>query len=285
MAQTTLVLKLEPAEQAELERRLVLGSFEHESVEHARFSVKGEGVVATLYRSGKLVVQGQSPELFAQRFLGRASAEPSATPDRALIGSDETGKGDYFGPFVVAAVRLEAGERDALAKSGVMDSKKLGDETVLRLAPALERRYPHAIEVLEPAEYNREHARVRNLNPILAELHARAIRRLYRPGIEVLVDQFADETLVASRLADLDLKLEQRPRAESEMAVAAASVIARAKFLERLRALSEEFAVDLQKGAGDPTDRAARRFLAIHRFEKLGQVAKLHFKNTEKVRR
>src|SRR5262245_17969801 len=117
MPQRTLVVQLEPADQQELERELMGGGFEQRAVEHARFSVRGPGVVATLYRSGKLVVQGSEVELFAERYLPKvavkkdgAEAGPIQVGERTLIGSDEAGKGDYFGPLVVVAVRAGPGE-------------------------------------------------------------------------------------------------------------------------------------------------------------------------------
>ena len=293
MAQETLVLKLSKAEGEQLRRRLDDGPFDWRSVPHAAFSVKGEGVVATFYTSGKLVVQGPEPGLFAQRYLNRApettggppsSGVPSVPIDRPLIGSDECGKGDYFGPLVTVALRLEPDQRSELAATGAADSKQLSDERVRVLGPALQARYPHAIELLEPPEYNAEHARQKNLNPMLADLHARAIRALARPGDRVLVDRFANEKLVAERLEGVDVELFQTPRAERELAVAAASVIARAVFLERLAALSEECAVDLHKGAGAPTDKAAREYVRLHGFDALERVAKVHFKNTGKIR-
>jgi ribonuclease HIII len=291
MTQETLVLKLAPAQQARLEHELEGGDFEKRSVEHARFSVRGQGVIATLYRSGKLVVQGSETRLFAERYLGgleaapvRASGVPIEVGERTLIGSDEAGKGDYFGPLVVVALRADPRERAELVKAGVADSKTLSDERIRVLAPALEQRYVFASEVLEPAEYNVEHPRHESLNPLLAELHAHCIKRLARPGLLVLVDKFADEKLVASRLVGLDLELHQRTRAEREPVVAAASIIARNLFLEGLKRLSEEFVIDLHKGAGEPTDRSAREFVKLHGREALGRVAKLHFKNTQKIR-
>jgi ribonuclease HIII len=121
------------------------------------------------------------------------------------------------------------------------------------------------------------------LNPMLADLHARAIRRLAQPGDNALVDKFADERLIASRLSDLDLHLEQRVRAESEPAVAAASIIAREHFLLAMKQLSQEAGVTLAKGAGDPTDRSAREYVRLHGMADLVKVAKLHFKNTQKL--
>jgi len=281
------VVQLAPEAQARLEQELAGGEFEPRSVEHARFSVKGQGVIATLYRSGKLVVQGSEVGLFAERYLGGRPAPPPGPIEvgvRPLVGSDEAGKGDYLGPLVVAAVRADARERAELVSAGVADSKTLSDERVRVLAPALEQRYACALEVLAPEDYNREHARAGSLNPLLAELHARCIRRLARPGDLVLVDQFARESLVADALAGVAVELFQRTKAEREPVVAAASVVARAHFLDGLAALSEQYAVDLKKGAGDPTDASAREFVRLHGREGLGRVAKLHFKNTHKLR-
>ncbi len=293
MAQKTLVVQVPPADRERLQARLERGVFEHRSVPHAVFSVKGEGAVATLYLSGKLVVQGEDPAIFVERFLGPSApaaaakagseVDVDARDDEATIGSDECGKGDYFGPLIVAAVRLEPGEARKLRASGVRDSKTLSDETALRLGGALRSVCAHAIARIDPEEYNRTHRRPGQLNAMLADLHAQAIRKLQRPGVRVVIDQFGPEELMRSRLSDLDIALEQRPRAEAIPAVAAASVIAREEFLVALKELSERYAVDLHKGAGEPVDRAARRFVSLHGRDALARVAKLHFKNTSRL--
>ena len=289
MAQKTLVVQIPKEQRARLVERLAAGTFEHRGVPYAVFSVRGEGVVATLYDSGKLVVQGEEPALFAERFLGHVPAAPAATgrggavDDAASVGSDECGKGDYFGPLVVAAVRIDAGDASKLRHSGVRDSKTMSDETALRLGGALRATFAHAVARLDPEAYNATHARPGHLNAMLADLHQRAIRELARPGIRVVVDQFGPERLMRERLADLDVDLVQHPRAEAVPSVAAASVIAREEFLLALRDLSERYGVDLHKGAGEPVDRAARRFVALHGREGLVHVAKLHFKNTQRV--
>ena len=289
MAQKTLVVQVPVQERAHLVQRLAQGTFEHRGVPHAVFSVRGEGVVATLYDSGKLVVQGEDPSLFAARFLGRAPDGPAASaraePDdeRAVLGSDECGKGDYFGPLVVAAVRLEAGDSRKLRDSGVRDSKTMSDDTALRIGGALRATCAHAVARIDPEEYNATHTRPGQLNAMLADLHTRAIRELVRPGIRVVIDQFGPERLMSERLAGLDIALQQHPRAEVVPAVAAASVIAREEFLLALRQLSERYGVDLHKGAGEPVDRAAKRFVALHGREGLVHVAKLHFKNTQRI--
>jgi len=291
VTQKTLVVTLEPREQEQLRGRLEGGDFAYHPVAHARFSARGEGVVATLYESGKLVVQGRDVETFAARYLsgGGQGAPHTNTPaadspaTEPTIGSDEAGKGDYFGPLVVAAFKLDPEDEEQLAQGGIMDSKRLSDDRIRKLAPALQERFEFAVETLDPPSYNQEHARRKNLNPMLADLHARAIRRIARPGDHVVIDRFAKEELLEERLSGLDIRLEQFPRAERIVAVAAASVIARFVFLERIRELSEEYAIDLHKGAGAPTDAAARRFVDLHGRDALGEVAKLHFKNTGKL--
>jgi ribonuclease HIII len=287
MAQQTLVVQMSADKGRRLQRELELAGWQSRAAPYTLFSARGGGATVTLYTSGKLVIQAADPQAFAQQFLGGAIAASAPDGPRHdqidLVGSDECGKGDYFGPLVVAAVLLPAGEATKLRRGGVDDSKKLGDDTIRKLAGGLRAHYAHAIEVLEPPEYNVAHARQPNVNRLLTTLHAKAIRRIARPGITVLVDQFADASLMRNALADLDIELEQRPRGEQEAAVAAASILARDMFLERMHALSEECAIDLHKGAGRPADDSALRYAELHGFDKLSRVAKLHFKNTSKI--
>lgn len=292
MTQKTLVLQLAPSRAADVQRALAAARFEFRNTPHALFSAKGEGVVVTHYTSGKLVIQGANPEAFVLAYIDPSAsvalAPSRATPtttDETVVGSDESGKGDYFGPLVVAAVRLEPGLARALAGGEVRDCKTMSDEGVLRVGGALRAKVPFAIARLDPPDYNAEHARVGNLNPMLAALHAQAIAQLASPGMHVIVDQFGNASLLENALRKLEVRLEQRPRAEEILVVAAASVIAREQFLIALQELSDEHAIDLAKGAGDPVDRAARRFVELHGLEKLGRVAKLHFKNTHKLAR
>lgn len=289
MPQTTVVLEIPPAERADLCRRLGELDVEVRSVPHALCSVRGLGVVATLYRSGKLVIQGDHPEAFAERYVGRAPEAPaapapvSARASEASIGSDECGKGDYFGPLVVVAVRLEPGQERALRASSVRDSKTMSDDTALRLGGALRSQVAFAVARLDPPQYNALYTRPGQLNDILADLHVQAVGELARPGIRVLVDQFAGAALLQRKMKKLGVQLEQRHRAESDPAVAAASVIAREEYLVALRELSERFGLDLHKGAGTPTDRSAAAFMRLHGRDALPQVAKMHFKNTQKL--
>ena len=235
------------------------------------------------------MVQGADPQSFADAWVGGAPAAPAKRRDGApqqtetTVGSDESGKGDYFGPLVVAAVRVTPEEAAKLSQGEVRDSKRVSDASALRLGGALRAHLPHAVVRLDPPEYNARHAAVGNLNPLLAELHAQAIHALAEPGMLVVVDQFAREAEMERALAGVDVRLVQRHRAEELPVVAAASLIAREEFLAALAELSEQEGVDLVKGAGEPVDRAARELVRLHGREALGRVAKLHFKNTAKL--
>jgi ribonuclease HIII len=301
MPQRTLVVKLAPPQRTQLKARLSAGDFEWRQVPHAEFSVKGGGMLATLYTSGKLVIQGADPETFLALWTdlepgdrgaktlphAHEAKDAVARLNEPTVGCDETGKGDYFGPLVVAAVRLEPAQARQLAQSGVMDSKKVSDPRVLRMVAAMRDHVEHAIERLDPPEYNLTYPRYSGLNPMLADLHARAIERVAKRGDRVLIDQFAGKKLMGEACAhfagDLDLRLEQAPRAERNVAVASASLFARAEFLLALGELSERHGIELRKGAGPPTDQAGLAYARRHGFDALDQVAKLHFKNTAKI--
>lgn len=290
MAQATAVLKLDRDEGERLERTLAGGIFDFRSVPHAVFSAKGEGVVVTLYRSGKLVVQGADPAAFTARYLDRVPEPKEEAPiagvptDRDIVGGDESGKGDFLGPLVVAAVRVPAADLPRLTEGGVMDSKRIADSKILQLGPALRATFEHAIEVLEPPAYNAAHARTQNVNTLLAEVYAKVVGNLAAPGAAVVIDQFArDKRVLGRALAPLEVELFQAHRGERNPAVAAASVLAREAFLEGLQRLGDAFGLDLRKGAGDTAQAAAQSFVDLHGRERLGEVAKLHFANTRKL--
>jgi ribonuclease HIII len=296
MAHETVVLKLGRAEQEALAHAVRGADFELRSVDHARFSARGGGVTATLYTSGKLVVQGAGAALFVERFVGRAPAPraAAAAPARshgerleegALVGGDESGKGDYFGPLVVAAVRIDAGDAAKLRAGGVMDSKKVTDETALRVGAALRGHYPCALRVLDPPEYTRRQAQHGNVALLLAELYREVVEEVAEPGSAVLIDQFSKSSDRLKRVfRGLDVKLYQEHRAERAPAVAAASLVAREAFLVRLRELGEEVGLRLPKGAGPPVLAAARELIRMHGPEILDRVAKVHFKTTARLR-
>lgn len=206
-----------------------------------------------------------------------------------LIGTDEAGKGDYFGPLVCAACYLDSKILKAISNHGIRDSKKISNGRVRILADTLKNLCPHNIIIIGPEKYNQLYAKMKNLNKLLAWAHAKAIENLLEKVNckNVLTDQFGRESLVVNFLQEKgkQVNLIQRHKAESNLAVAAASILARAGFLDRLESLSSAYKIDLHPGAGAPTDQAILKFVQKHGREKLPLVAKVHFKNTKKVLR
>ncbi len=201
---------------------------------------------------------------------------------KARIGVDESGKGDFFGPLVVAACYVGPEHEAALA--GVMDSKKLTDARATALASIIRQNCPHDVLLLMPSKYNEVYGKVRNLNRLLEWAHAKVIETVLakQPAELIISDQFADPKGLQRKLdlKGIAVRLESRVRAESDLAVAAASVLARAEFLRRLGELSHQVGCDLPKGAGSPVLTAGREFVRRFGKERLGEVAKLHFKTT-----
>lgn len=204
------------------------------------------------------------------------------------IGIDESGKGDYFGPLVIAAVFVDATTQRELKLMEVRDSKKIADGRILELAPDIKTICPHSVIAIGPQKYNELYARIRNLNRLLAWGHAKALETLLDRGVtceRAISDQFGDERLILNALQEKGRKivLEQRPKAESDLAVAAASILARAEFLIRLKRLSSEVGTTLPKGASPAVELAAKMVIKKHGRDRLGSVAKLHFKTTKAV--
>jgi ribonuclease HIII len=297
VTQETRVRTVSPLEARQLQERLRVElpeTAEWRTAPHALFAVRALDVVLTCYTSGKLVMQGRDLDGFELRFLDHLSATSRGAPERAddlaldtpTIGSDEAGKGDYFGPLVVAACTATADDNQALARLGVADSKTLADDRVRRLAGQIERLLDHQIAVLEPEEYNRRHMETGNLNALLADLHGSVIGPLLHrhPQTEVvIVDRFSSGDRLARALQAHGVvgpRVVEVVRAERHPVVAAASILARAGFLEGLDRCSDACGTDLHKGAGPPVDAAARRVVAIGGRALLEKVAKLHFKNT-----
>lgn len=211
--------------------------------------------------------------------------QPSRTIER--IGIDESGKGDYFGPLVIAAVFVDATTQGELRLMQVRDSKKISDGRILEMAPDIKTICPHSIIAIGPQKYNELYEKIRNLNRLLAWGHAKALETLLeRVTCErAISDQFANERLILNVLQEKGRKivLEQRTKAESDLAVAAASILARAEFLLRLKRLSSEVGTTLPKGASPAVELAAKMVIKKHGQERLGSVAKLHFKTTQAV--
>ncbi len=203
------------------------------------------------------------------------------------IGIDESGKGDYFGPLVIAAVFVDATTQGELKLMEVRDSKKISDGRILEMAPDIKTICPHSVIAIGPQKYNELYAKIKNLNRLLAWGHAKALENLLErvPCERAISDQFGNERLILNVLQEKGRKivLEQRPKAESDLAVAAASILARAEFLLRLKRLSGEVGTTLPKGASPAVELAAKMIIKKHGRDRLGTVAKLHFKTTQAV--
>ncbi len=203
------------------------------------------------------------------------------------IGSDEAGKGDYFGPLVVAAAFADELALTRLPQAGVRDAKQVSAGRVWRLEEAVKQICPaFEVVVISPARYNDLLAKMRNLNRLLAWGHARAIENVLG-RVEctlALADQFGDESYLQDSLMrrGRGIKLLQQTKAEADPAVAAASVLARAAFLRAMEKLSAEAGIELPRGATHVIP-AARAVVAKGGEQLLRQVAKVHFKTTKQV--
>lgn len=216
-----------------------------------------------------------------------AAAGGDKQPVSGRIGTDESGKGDYFGPLVTAAVWVDEALEEKLSGLGVRDSKKISDGRVTEIARRITADVPHAVVVIGPSKYNELYGKIRNLNRLLAWAHARAIENLLEKVscTTVIADKFGDEKYVQNALMKKgrEVQLIQRVRAEADIAVAAASIVARAEFLRRLKSLSAQIGFDLHKGASDLVDQDGLRIVQSGGKDKLLTVAKWHFKNTKKI--
>jgi ribonuclease HIII len=203
------------------------------------------------------------------------------------IGTDESGKGDFFGPLVIAGFFMPDGQEGVLRELGVKDSKRTSDNRCREISANLRSNYICAVVAIGPERYNELYEKFRNLNRLLAWGHARVIENILErvDCVQAITDQFGDKSLVLDALMKKGRTIEliQQPRAEEDMAVAAASILARAEFLDRLRALSRDAGVELPKGAAPMVEEAGVRLVKALGVEALGRFAKLHFKTTVRV--
>ncbi|OGH98941.1 MAG: ribonuclease HIII [Candidatus Margulisbacteria bacterium GWF2_38_17] len=205
-----------------------------------------------------------------------------------IIGTDESGKGDFFGPLVVAGVYCDERIAKILEILGVKDCKLTSDKQVLELAIKIEQICPYAIIAIGNPKYNEMYEKSRNLNSIMGWAHATTIEKVLekQPCDTVLSDKFADDAVIKSRLKEKgkQVKLIQRTKAESHIAVAAASVIARARFLNTLSAYEKQYGFEFGKGGASPKVIATgKQFIKEQGKENLNQVAKMHFKTLESI--
>lgn len=263
---------------------------------YTKFSAKKKGISCTLYESGKLVVQGKEcaefiefylePEILKTFAFSHPLAEMDLTPH---IGIDESGKGDFFGPLCIGGVYVKSEEFQTLHTLGVKDSKSLSDTTICKLAKEIKKLCLYHIVKINPLKYNQIYADFKNLNRLLAWGHATTIEQLVQQSgcQNVIIDQFADETVVIQALKrkNLSVNLTQRHRAEEDLAVAAASILAREAFIDGLNRLSQEIDIQLPKGSSTATMKAGQEVLRRWGEEKLREICKQHFKTLDAILR
>ncbi len=268
-------------------------------VAHARFAFNSpmDKVNLVAYKSGKVVIQGKGTEDFVQNVLEaritglpRLGYEEFHHPEHYELhaGLDEAGKGDLFGPLVTACVIADGEMARGWVKEGLRDSKKMTDGSAIRFEKIIKKTKGAVVETAfcRMKRYNEIMSRPgANLNKLLAWLHARCLEDglKKRRAPWGLLDQFSRKPLMRQYFKDKDFDLRERPRAESDPVVAAASVCARAGFIRQLRKLSNELGTELPKGAGAPAKRAAQAIVERRGPEALGEVAKLHFKTCAEV--
>ncbi|MDD3149502.1 MAG: ribonuclease HIII, partial [Candidatus Gastranaerophilales bacterium] len=275
-----------------LKDRLLADGFSLSPINYAFWQAKKNGINAVLYKSGKIVVQGKEVDAFTSKYLGitkQTSLKMESSHSQLItrIGTDESGKGDYFGPLVVAGVLADKENIDKLLEIGVKDSKKLNDVQIAKMAVAIKNNFIHSIVKINPAKYNQLYDSFKNLNKLLAWGHARVIENILekKDCDNVLSDKFGDESLIKNALMKKgkQINLEQRVRAEEDLAVAAASIIARDEYVKSMAKLSNQYDIILPKGASEKVKEQAKLFIQKHSKENLGNIAKLHFKTTLEI--
>ena len=277
------------------------GGFEFKEKPYAHFSAKKGKLNITVYEKGpKVLVQGKETEDFVRftlepEILGEAKLgyEEVNQPEmfEPHFGIDESGKGDFFGPLVIAGAYTDATSTRALMDAGVMDSKRITSAAkIAKLAAMIRKTSGVKYEVVSigPESYNRMYASFKNLNRLLAWGHSKAIANLAEkvPSCpRALSDQFARKEVLEKELArhGVSIELQQRTKGESDVAVAAASILARERFVQWMDQSSEKSGIKIPLGAGPHVLDAARELIAAHGEGILPKVAKMHFKTAGEV--
>lgn len=297
---TSHTCKLSDAQAASLQKYLRENDFKFRQVPYARFAAEKEKTNVVFYESGKLVVQGRGTQDFVEFILEpqilqevKLGYETVLNPELLVprIGVDESGKGDFFGPLCIAAVYLNQTMIPAWKNAGIRDSKNIGSDRRIAELAQLIRDTPGCVYSVVPignVAYNRLYLKMKSVNPLLAWGHARAIEnmmgqayRMHPPPLRAISDQFAhDKGVIAKALMTLgrSIELVQRHKAEEDLVVAAASILARNEFVTRLRDLSRKYDMEFPKGAGTNVDAVAKEFVAKNGAEALQEVSKAHFR-------
>lgn len=293
---TCFVFQLSDAQMRTLREELEGSGWELSGAPHCLYKASKPKISVAAYESGKLVVQGASAQEFVEftlepKIVG-ASLPAASAPDRIAFdgphaGIDESGKGDFFGPLAVACVYVESESvADGLERLGVKDSKLIKSDAKIRelapkIAAAVHGRF--GVVLVGPEAYNRLYRSIGNLNRLLAWGHARALENMLEKAPDcprAISDQFANKRLVLDALMKngRNIRLEQFTKGERDIAVAAASILARAEFVRKLSALEESVGTPLPKGAGPNVLETAKRLFLAGGEELLAKVAKMHFR-------
>jgi ribonuclease HIII len=280
-------------------------NYSFREVPYARFAAEKEKTNLVFYESGKLVIQGKGTQEFIEFVLepeiikeARFGYEEALNPELLdpRIGVDESGKGDFFGPLCIAGVYINESVVKAWKDSGIRDSKNIGsDRKIMDLAEVI-RNTPGCVSTVVPIgneAYNRLYLKMRSINSMLAWGHARVIENLMGlkhqmqpPPLRAISDQFAHSKEVVQKAImylGRGIELVQRHKAEADLAVAAASILARNEFVSRLGKLEKEYGLKLPKGASAAVESAAREFIEKHGAGQLPKVAKMHFRTAYRV--
>lgn len=293
-----------PTNKQEVIKNFILQNFDAilKPKQYAFWEIKHKDFTAIFYNSSKFVIQGknissllnklseQFNEFSKQATINIKDASEASSYDPLplpYIGTDESGKGDFFGPLVVAGVLIDEKNRQFFIDLGIKDSKTLKDEQILKMAKEIQKHSTFSVVVINNARYNELYIKFRNLNKLLAWGHARVIENILEktPCEYALSDKFGDESLIQNALMKQgrSIKLEQRVRAESDIAVAAASILARATFVQRIRDLESFYGCKFPKGCNDIVKDAAKVFIKQFGKIRLMEVCKGHFKTYHEI--
>jgi ribonuclease HIII len=292
--------KLTDDQASALQAALVARNWKPREVPYARFAFESDKCNVVFYESGKLVVQGKDTQEFVEfvlepEILKQARLGYEAVLNSELLlprfGVDESGKGDFFGPLCIAGVYVNEAVITAWKDWGVRDSKNISsDKKIAELAGKIRRTPGCVVDAVTIGNeaYNRLYAKMKSVNAMLAWGHARVIENLmgkrYQmnpPPVRAISDQFAASKSVIEKAlmsAGREIELVQRHKAEEDIAVAAASILARDEFVKSLAKLEKQFGIKFPKGAGANVDTVAKSFVETRGAGELAKVSKLHFR-------
>lgn len=261
------------------------------------FQAQEEDTVITMYESGKVMFQGTSADVDASMW-GMVSQKVKKEVEQenpyhncSSVGSDEVGTGDYFGPIVVTASYVKKEDVSYLEKLGVGDSKKISDDKIKKIAPEIAKRVPYRSVILNNQEYNQKHTKDVNMNKIKSIMHNKVLYQLIKelkPQYDyIIIDEFAKESRYYEYLKgipNIQKGITFMTKAEDKnLAVACSSIISRYLFLKEFDKLSDNLHIPLVKGAGKDVDKIGEEVVKQYGEEKLKEIAKLNFKNTDRI--